>query len=37
MNPLFSWPPIADESRGKQGGTVSAKGRTFYVEISKKL
>ena len=30
-------PPLADESRGYQGGTVSAKGRTFYLEISKKL
>jgi len=30
-------PPVADESRGYQGGTVSAKGRSFYLEISKKL
>ncbi len=30
-------PPIADESRGYQGGTVSAKGRSYYLEISKKL
>jgi len=36
-NLMDTEPPIADESRGYQGGTVSAKGRTFYVEISKKL
>ncbi len=30
-------PPIADESRGYQGGTVSAKGRALYLQISKKL
>jgi iron complex outermembrane receptor protein len=30
-------PPIADESRGYQGGTVSAKGRSYYLEISKKF
>lgn len=30
-------PPLADESRGYQGGTVSAKGRTVYLKISKKL
>lgn len=30
-------PPIADESRGYQGGTVSAKGRSFYLEVSKKF
>jgi outer membrane receptor protein involved in Fe transport len=30
-------PPVADESRGYQGGTVSAKGRSFYLEVSKKL
>ena len=30
-------PPIADESRGYQGGTVSARGRTYYLEISKKF
>lgn len=30
-------PPVADESRGYQGGTVSAKGRSFYLEISKRL
>ncbi|MCM2274476.1 MAG: TonB-dependent receptor [Candidatus Didemnitutus sp.] len=30
-------PPLADESRGYQGGTVSAKGRTFYIDITKKL
>jgi outer membrane receptor protein involved in Fe transport len=36
-NLMDTEPPIADESRGYQGGTVSAKGRTFYLEISKKL
>jgi iron complex outermembrane receptor protein len=30
-------PPIADESRGYQGGTVSAKGRGYYLEITKKF
>jgi iron complex outermembrane receptor protein len=30
-------PPIADESRGYQGGTVSAKGRSYYMEVSKKF
>ena len=30
-------PPVADESRGYQGGTISAKGRNFYVELSKKF
>ncbi len=30
-------PPVADESRGYQGGTVSAKGRSYYLEVSKKL
>ena len=30
-------PPIADESRGYQGGTISAKGRSFYLEVSKKF
>lgn len=30
-------PPIADESRGYQGGTVSAKGRSYYLEVSKRL
>lgn len=30
-------PPIADESRGYQGGTVSAKGRSVYLQVSKKL
>jgi outer membrane receptor protein involved in Fe transport len=30
-------PPIADESRGYQGGTVSAKGRSYYLEVTKKL
>ena len=30
-------PPIADESRGYQGGTISAKGRSYYLEVTKKL
>jgi outer membrane receptor protein involved in Fe transport len=30
-------PPVADESRGYQGGTISAKGRSYYVEVSKKF
>lgn len=30
-------PPVADDSRGFQGGTVSSKGRAFYVEVSKKF
>jgi len=30
-------PPIADESRGYQGGTVSAKGRAYYLELSRKF
>ena len=30
-------PPIADESRGYQGGTVSARGRSYYLEVTKKL
>jgi iron complex outermembrane recepter protein len=30
-------PPIADESRGYQGGTVSAKGRSYYLEVTKRF
>ena len=30
-------PPLADESRGYRGGTVSAKGRSFYLELTKKF
>ena len=36
-NVLDDDPPLADESRGYQGGTVSAKGRSYYVEIGKKF
>jgi outer membrane receptor protein involved in Fe transport len=30
-------PPVADDSKGYQSGTVSAKGRTYYVEVTKKF
>ncbi|MGH7955780.1 MAG: TonB-dependent receptor domain-containing protein, partial [Opitutaceae bacterium] len=30
-------PPLADESRGYQGGTVSAKGRSYYLEVTKRF
>ena len=30
-------PPVADDSRGFQGGTVSSKGRGYYLEVSKKF
>jgi outer membrane receptor protein involved in Fe transport len=30
-------PPTADESRGYQGGTISAKGRGYYLEVSRKF
>ncbi len=30
-------PPLADESRGYQGGTVSAKGRSYYLEVTRKF
>jgi iron complex outermembrane receptor protein len=36
-NVLDDDPPLADESRGYQGGTVSAKGRSYYMEISRKF
>jgi hypothetical protein len=28
---------MADESRGYQGGTVSAKGRSYYLEVTKRF
>jgi outer membrane receptor protein involved in Fe transport len=30
-------PPAADDSKGYQAGTVGAKGRSYYVEVSKKF
>ena len=30
-------PPVADESRGYQGGTVNPRGRYYYLELSKRL
>jgi iron complex outermembrane recepter protein len=36
-NALDDDPPLADESRGYQGGTVSAKGRSFYLDVSRKF
>lgn len=36
-NLLDQEPSIADETRGYQGGTISAKGRAYYVDITKKF
>jgi iron complex outermembrane receptor protein len=36
-NVLDTEPPLADETFGYQGGTVNARGRMFYLELSKKL
>ncbi len=34
-NVLDTNPSIADESRGYQGGTIGAKGRTYYMNLTK--
>jgi hypothetical protein len=36
-NVLDTDPPLADETFGYQGGTVNARGRMFYLELTKKL